>query len=208
MNADGFAPTTAPIAAKSADDARYASQSHSICLDDSSVGRSCIDQRDSEEARMTYLAGAQQAVEDFHRATGAGLPDTDTIEIRNHELRARLIAEEAMETIAALGFDCLVQVNVGYEDPTDQGRSIFDAVKMGNEDIVELADGIADTIYVLLGTAVEAGLDMEPIFAEVQRSNMSKIDGPIREDGKRLKGPKFSPPNIDAILRTLGWNGD
>ena len=45
---------------------------------------------------------------------------------------------------------------------------------------------------------------IEKIFDEVQRSNMSKLgeDGkPIyREDGKILKGPNFSKPDIKSII--------
>ena len=45
---------------------------------------------------------------------------------------------------------------------------------------------------------------IEEVFAEIQRSNMSKLgeDGePIyREDGKVLKGPNYFKPNIKAIL--------
>jgi len=149
---------------------------------------------------MTYLAEAQQAVEDFHRATGAGLPDTDTIKIRNAELRARLIAEEAMETIAALGFDVTIGIWQGIENRSDQGFLVYDKAATGHMDIVELADGIADTIYVLLGAAVEAGIKMEPIFAEVQRSNMAKAGGPVREDGKRLKPEGWQPPQIGKLL--------
>ena len=43
-------------------------------------------------------------------------------------------------------------------------------------DIVEYADAIADIIYVALGAAVEAGIDIEPVIEEVIDSNNSKID--------------------------------
>jgi predicted HAD superfamily Cof-like phosphohydrolase len=46
---------------------------------------------------------------------------------------------------------------------------------------------------------------IEAIFAEIQRSNMSKLDvngKPIyREDGKVIKGPNYSKPNFEAILK-------
>lgn len=68
------------------------------------------------------------------------------------------------------------------------------------EDIVEVADGIADLLYVTLYTANCYGLNMEPIFAEVQRSNMTKKGGSIRSDGKQLKGASYSPPNIKSMV--------
>lgn len=80
----------------------------------------------------------------------------------------------------------------------------LDACK--NNDLVEITDALADQLYILLGTMVSHGLQdvIEYIFDEVHRSNMSKLgkDGnPIyREDGKILKGPNFTPPNIEQFL--------
>tara|TARA_R100000951_G_scaffold115975_1_gene125944 strand:- start:317 stop:727 length:411 start_codon:yes stop_codon:yes gene_type:complete len=80
----------------------------------------------------------------------------------------------------------------------------FDACKDGN--LTEIADALADQLYILLGTIVSHGMQevIEPIFNEVHRSNMSKLgaDGkPIyREDGKILKGENYSPPNISQYL--------
>jgi predicted HAD superfamily Cof-like phosphohydrolase len=75
-----------------------------------------------------------------------------------------------------------------------------------NDDLVEITDALADQLYILLGTMISHGLQgvIEDVFDEVHRSNMSKLgeDGkPIyREDGKVLKGPNFSPPNIEQFL--------
>jgi len=79
-----------------------------------------------------------------------------------------------------------------------------EACEAGN--LVEVEDALADQLYILLGTMQVHGMadKMEEIFDEVQRSNMSKLgeDGkPIkREDGKILKGPNFSEPNIASIV--------
>ena len=76
-----------------------------------------------------------------------------------------------------------------------------------NEDLVEIADALADQMYILIGTIQAHGLQdkIEEIFDEVHRSNMSKLneDGkPIyRADGKVLKGINYSPPNIALILK-------
>jgi len=73
-----------------------------------------------------------------------------------------------------------------------------------DEDLVRFADAICDLIYVLCGTAVSFGIPLDECFAEVQRSNMSKLgeDGqPIkRKDGKILKGPNFSKPDLRSII--------
>jgi predicted HAD superfamily Cof-like phosphohydrolase len=41
---------------------------------------------------------------------------------------------------------------------------------------------------------------MAPVFREVHRSNMSKIGGYKREDGKWVKPPTYSPAAIEPIL--------
>lgn len=70
-----------------------------------------------------------------------------------------------------------------------------------NEDIVEIADSIADSLVVVLGTAVACGIDIEPIFNEVMRSNMTKfIDGYRAPNGKWIKGPSYTPANIKPLL--------
>jgi predicted HAD superfamily Cof-like phosphohydrolase len=53
---------------------------------------------------------------------------------------------------------------------------------------------------VTYGTAVSYGIDMEPIFQEVHRSNLSKIGGYKRADGKWVKPPTYSPANIEPIV--------
>lgn len=66
--------------------------------------------------------------------------------------------------------------------------------------LVQVADGLADLIYVCLYTANAYGINMEPVWNEVQRTNMAKKGGPLREDGKLGKPVGWEPPNIKAIL--------
>jgi predicted HAD superfamily Cof-like phosphohydrolase len=83
-----------------------------------------------------------------------------------------------------------------------------DAIDEG--DIVEIADAIADIIYVTAQQAVTLGFPVDALLREVQRSNMSKLgaDGlPIfRDDGKVLKGPNFSHPYIAKVLTEAGYD--
>jgi len=99
--------------------------------------------------------------------------------IRNPQLHGDLIIEEATETVAAL--------NSG--------------------DIVEVADGLADLLVVILGCAEECGIELEPVFGAVMASNWTKTPGLRREDGKLQKGPNYRPPDIAAVLRAQGWGG-
>ena len=91
-----------------------------------------------------------------------------------------------------------------YELMREENEEYLEAAK--NNDLVEVADALGDMLYILCGTIIEHGMQdkIEEVFAERQRSNMSKLgeDGePIyREDGKVLKGPNYFKPNIKAIL--------
>jgi len=84
----------------------------------------------------------------FHRAGNAPVLDHPQIPPSDRvELRKRLIREEVGETLTAID----------------------------EEDLVELADGIADSIVVLIGTALEYGIPLEEVWEEVHRANMDKF---------------------------------
>lgn len=123
----------------------------------------------------------QAFVTEFHRCFGHPAPGSPTFDEVRADLREELMKEELKETM--------------------------DGIRSG--DMVEAADGLGDLIYVVVGTAVELGIDLIPVLQEIQRSNMSKLgdDGkPIqRQDGKTLKGPNFSPPDIESVLEEQGW---
>jgi predicted HAD superfamily Cof-like phosphohydrolase len=84
-----------------------------------------------------------------------------------------------------------------------------------SKDMVEVADGIIDSIYVLIGMGLELGLPLEALWNEVQRSNMAKAieqpDGTMkvvkRADQKVLKPAGWTPPDIAGVLRAHGWKG-
>jgi len=81
-------------------------------------------------------------------------------------------------------------------------QELKDAIK--DNDIVEVADALTDILVVTYGAGVAFGIDLDKCFEEVHRSNMSKLskDGkPIyNEDGKILKGPNYSPPDLKKII--------
>ncbi len=72
------------------------------------------------------------------------------------------------------------------------------------EGIVEIADALADIVYVAYGTALQCGIDLDPVLREVHRSSMTKLDArgnPIRRsDGKILKSDRYEPPNVVGCL--------
>lgn len=72
------------------------------------------------------------------------------------------------------------------------------------DNIVDVADALADLLYVVYGSAIEFGLPINAIFREVHRSNMSKVwpDGTVhyRDDGKVIKPETYSPPSLEQFL--------
>ena len=73
------------------------------------------------------------------------------------------------------------------------------------KDLVEVADALTDLLYVTYGAGHAFGIDLDKCFAEVQRSNMSKLgdDGkPIyNEQGKVMKGSRYYKPNLKQFIK-------
>ena len=136
----------------------------------------------------------------FHHVYGLPVQtDGASLERESLDMRMSLIAEEFSELVGAVyGQAARAEIESSYR------RAV--AADDGTRDTVETADALADLIYVIYGMALETGIDLASVLAEVQRSNMSKLgaDGkPVyREDGKVLKGPDYFPPNVEAVLRS------
>jgi len=112
-------------------------------------------------------------------------------------------------------FDIVAQQTPGLVDePTRVLRERliqeeFEELKeaMGQQDLAAIAKELADLLYVVYGTAVSYGIDMGPVFTEVHRSNMSKVGGYKREDGKWVKPPTYSAAAIEPILAEQQTSG-
>ena len=102
-------------------------------------------------------------------------------------LRRTLIEEEAGETQDAL-WDLW-------------GHAKLDGV-LPAEELAQVADGLADLIWVCVGTAVSLGIDLPAVWEEVRRTNMAKFaEGhSFRADGKLLKPPDWTPPDILGVI--------
>ena len=116
-----------------------------------------------------------------------------TLDYERMNMRMSLIAEEFAELMGAV-----------YGP---RARAIIEAATIeavaadeGERDVIAAADALADLVYVVYGMAIESGMNLDSVLAEVQASNLSKLmpDGSVklREDGKVLKGPNFFQPNI------------
>ena len=103
-----------------------------------------------------------------------------------------------------------IQVRAVPTDLNDETKQLrvrliqeeFDELKeaMATGNLAAVAKELADLLYVTYGTAVSYGIDMEPVFQEVHRSNLSKVGGYKREDGKWVKPPTYSHADINPIL--------
>jgi predicted HAD superfamily Cof-like phosphohydrolase len=86
----------------------------------------------------------------------------------------------------------------------EEVREFFDAD--AECDITEMADACIDIIVVALGKLRAMGLDPQPLWDEVHRSNMAKFihDGvpgiKRRPDGKILKPEGWTPPALAEIV--------
>ena len=89
-------------------------------------------------------------------------------------------------------------VELMVELVTEEGEELREAFIDSNE--TAMVDAFGDLIVVAVGALYRLGYDPTAVLNEIYRSNMSKLgaDGkPIyREDGKLLKGPNFSPPDL------------
>ena len=71
------------------------------------------------------------------------------------------------------------------------------------DDLVEVADGLADMVWVIMGMCNSAGIDFDKIWKEVKSSNMSKfVEGKfIKNDaGKIMKPETYFKPDIKKAL--------
>jgi predicted HAD superfamily Cof-like phosphohydrolase len=129
-------------------------------------------------------------VREFHIAFGIPVKDGPTIPYRDRvQLRRRLIQEEFEEVMKE--FD---RIEHRLE------RGLYTSVKPVLDDVARLAKELSDLRIVCEGTELEFGIPGDEVYAEVHRSNMSKLgpDGtPVRRhDGKVLKGPNYEEANV------------
>lgn len=121
-----------------------------------------------------------KCVREFHDTFSVGSNETPTLDVGKN--------------IAKLRYDLMREENEEYLEACEKG------------DLTEVADALGDQLYVLCGTIIQHGMQgvIEEVFDEIHRSNMSKAgeDGkPLRRaDGKVIKGPFYSPPELKDIV--------
>ena len=72
-----------------------------------------------------------------------------------------------------------------------------------SNDMIEVADGLADMVWVIMGMCNSCGINFDSVWQEVKASNMSKFpDGKAikNEHGKIMKPESYFKPNIKKVL--------
>lgn len=138
---------------------------------------------------MTHL----DQVREFHEAFDHPVRITPNADVAERVLRMNLIQEEITELGEALDL-------FWVED--DTGNVLWRAYAYDSHEVntVEVADALADIDYVVQGAALTFGIPHDAVFDEVHRSNMAKVGGPVRADGKKLKPEGWTPPDIAGVL--------
>ena len=155
-----------------------------------------MSEKDTTASSVTTGAPSpMELVLQFHRTYSTPIRpfDDPTLDYERVGMRMSLIAEEFSELMGAVYGP---RARAIVEAATAEAVAADD----GTRDVIEAADSLADLVYVIYGMAIESGMDLDSVLAEVQASNLSKLmpDGSVklREDGKVLKGPNFFQPNI------------
>lgn len=122
----------------------------------------------------------QQIVQEWHQRVGHAGPGTPTAgSLDDARRRASFLEEEGI---------------VEY----------LEAVKNG--DVTGIADAIGDALWIILGTADHHGIDIDPIFQEIARSNFTKFDAdgnPVPHPtipGKIGKSERYEEPNLGPLV--------
>lgn len=131
-------------------------------------------------------------VADFHRLVDSPVPGTPTVpDLELLALRRTLIEEEFAEAMEE--FDRLAElIRSGQAEP---------------EDLTGVAHELADLLYVGYGAFAAFGLPADDIVGAVHVANLSKVSGPTREDGKKLKPPGWQPADVIGRIRAAGGTG-
>lgn len=108
-------------------------------------------------------------VREFHEKYGHPVADKPGLIPNSRSgFRGRLIQEELVE----------------YEEAAN------------DHDLTGIVDALADLLYVVYGTAVEHGIDVDGALAEAHRSNMTKE---LNGLGKPIKGAAFEEPDFSPF---------
>lgn len=131
----------------------------------------------------------------FHMVMGLPAPNEPIMpSVTDRELRLRLVLEEFLELVEAMGFELAVNNDSEVKDSFIQGGVEYVTlnsdkpivtlrhIEGSRYDVVETADALGDMNVIVNGTGVAFGIPMHFIDYEIYTSNLSKLD----ENGKPI----------------------
>lgn len=158
----------------------------------------------------------QQRIDEFMKLAGQEVPTTPCVPpYANLYLRGKLILEETLETLSALGLSLRISTAT---DPArvaclldNRGGDTLNVGLFGthNPDLIQIADGCADISVVTIGTLSACGISDRDLLVTVDINNLQKFGpgGHRNADGKWVKPPNHLPPDIAGVLKRQGWEG-
>lgn len=161
----------------------------------------CSDQAWEVNTGTDTVLADTAAVADLMHALGQTVRTTPTTDITDTErvLRARLVLEEALEFVEAMG--CEAVTTTGGTTSVTKESVLVEVNPAKQIDLVEATDAMADIIVVTKGSAHTLGVPVDEATRIVHGTNMAKVGGPVRADGKGLKPEGWVPPT--EALRVL-----
>ena len=150
-----------------------------------------------------------ELVKQFTEETGHVIP-TEPQLMSEEEVNflTKMILDEVMEFMATVhepkkGKEIMKQfIDDSKDIPKEEGSE---------EDIIAAqADALTDVNYYSLNAAAKKGVNLSKVFMLVHEANMDKrVDGKFlrREDGKILKRPGWTPPDITREIINQKKNG-
>lgn len=132
----------------------------------------------------------QNQIRELMQRLGQATPEKPLMpsaEIRKQ--RIGFHAEELLELCDA--FNIALEISNGEVKITERNSALV-------PDIILAYDAVIDEIVFAIGTAVAMGCQLQPGWDEVQRSNSTKT---AAGKNKWIKGPNYSPPNLQRIIQ-------
>jgi predicted HAD superfamily Cof-like phosphohydrolase len=155
------------------------------------------------------VSDIQHDVRQFMAAFNQAMPDTPQWpDQETMDLRVRLKAEEFCEWLRDSGY--MFHLSITGVDADGFPAQVFEEGQLHHRyspNLAKSADALIDELYVTIGTLLAMGIDLWPLWREVQRANMAKVGGPV-VDGKVRKPANWNPPDIEGLLRKQGWEGE
>ena len=143
----------------------------------------------------------QSEVQKFHEKNGLPVGQLSRIMSPPYEKSLKEVAQD----VADIAQDILpfAEVEYGFDQRLHRMHLILEeaaelAKAFLSTDRIKVADALGDLLYVVLGTGVVYNIPLDRVFAEIQKSNMTKDCRRMATD-RRAKGPDYVPPDLSFI---------